>query len=268
MRLSVTGIDRLRSDPYEFYAARILRLSELEALDAEPDAKWRGTAAHEVLQKWHETGRPMAEIADEVLAQMNHHPLMRALWRPRLIKALEWVEAQIAEEPDRVPALIEQQADWIYRGVTIRGKADRIDRLTDGTLAVVDYKTGMPPSGRQVEQGFALQLGTTGLMVQAGAFAGLSGEPTVFEYWSLAKSGKSDTGFGYVTTPVLTGNKRSGIPLADFLPEAQRYLDDALDRWILGQEPFTARLNPNLKSFATYDQLMRLDEWLGRENDA
>jgi len=268
VRLSVTGIDRLRSDPYEFYAARILQLSELEALDAEPDAKWRGTAAHEVLQTWHETGRPMTEIADEVLAQMNHHPLMRALWRPRLIKALEWVEAEIAAQPDRIPTLIEQSADWLYRGVTIRGKADRIDRLPDGSLAVVDYKTGMPPSGRQVEQRFALQLGTTGLMVRAGAFAGLSGEPTVFEYWSLAKSSKSETGFGYITTPVLSGNKRSGIPLADFLPEAQRYLDDALDRWILGEEPFTARLNPNLKSFATYDQLMRLDEWLGREGDA
>ena len=267
VRLSVTGIDRLRSDPFEFYAARILRLSELEALDAEPDAKWRGTAAHEVLQVWHETGRPMVEIADEVLSRMNHHPLMRALWRPRLIKALEWVEGEIAAQPDRVPTLIEQQADWTYRGVTIRGKADRIDRLADGSLAVVDYKTGMPPSGRQVEQGFALQLGTTGLMVRAGAFAGLSGEPTVFEYWSLAKSGKSGTGFGYVTTPVLTGNKRTGIPEADFLPEAQRYLDDALDRWILGDEPFTARLNPNLKSFATYDQLMRLDEWLGREDE-
>ncbi|MGV3555037.1 MAG: double-strand break repair protein AddB [Croceibacterium sp.] len=267
VRLSVTGIDRLRSDPYEFYAARILRLSELEALDAEPDAKWRGTAAHEVLQVWHDTGRPMVEIADEVLSRMHHHPLMRALWRPRLIKALEWVESQIAEQPDRVPTLIEQEADWTYRGITIRGKADRIDRLGDGTLAVVDYKTGMPPSGRQVEQGFALQLGTTGLMVRAGAFSGLSGEPTVFEYWSLAKSGKSETGFGYVTTPVLTGNKRSGIPLADFLPETRRYLDDALDRWILGAEPFTARLNPNLKSFATYDQLMRLDEWLGREEE-
>jgi hypothetical protein len=32
------------------------------------------------------------------------------------------------------------------RGVTITGKADRIDRLADGTLAMVDYKTGKPPS--------------------------------------------------------------------------------------------------------------------------
>ena len=268
VRVSVTGLDRLRSDPYQFYAAEILQLRELDPLDAEPTPQWRGTAAHKVLETWHKTGRPMHAIADEVLAEMNHHPLMRALWRPRLIKALEWVEAEIAADPGRVPTLIEQKGEWIYRSVTIRGKADRIDKLADGTLGVVDYKTGMPPSGRQVAEGYALQLGTTGLMLLNGAFADLQGTATVFEYWSLAKSAKSETGFGYVTTPILTGNKRSGISLEDFLPEARRYLDDALDRWILGDQPFTARLNPNVAGYDTFDQLMRLDEWQGRGEPA
>jgi len=264
VRVSVTGLDRLRSDPYQFYASEILQLGALDPLDAEPTPQWRGTAAHLVLQTWHETHRPIREIADEVLAEMNHHPLMRALWRPRLVKALEWVEAEIAANPERVPTLFENKGTWIYRAVKLTGKGDRIDRLADGTLAVVDYKTGVPPSGRQVAEGYALQLGTTGLMLLNGAFEGLRGEATVFEYWSLAKSAKSDTGFGYITTPILTGNKRTGISLADFLPETQRYLDDALDRWILGDQPFTARLNPNVASYGTYDQLMRLDEWLGR----
>ena len=100
VRISVTALDRLRSDPYQFYASSILRLKELDALDAEPSAAWRGTAAHEVLETWHKTRRPMAEVADEVLTRMNHHPLMRALWRPRLVKALEWVEAEIAANPE------------------------------------------------------------------------------------------------------------------------------------------------------------------------
>jgi len=265
VRVSVTGLDRLRSDPFQFYASEILQLGELDPLDAEPTPQWRGTAAHKVLETWHKTDRPMREIADEVLAEMNHHPLMRALWRPRLMKALEWVEEQIAADPARVPALIEQKGQWTYRDVRLTGKADRIDRLGDGTLAVVDYKTGQPPTGKQVQNGYALQLGTTGLMVRAGAFEGLQGEPGVFEYWSLAKSKDSETGFGSIRTPILNGNKRTGIPLADFLPEAQRFLDDALDRWILGGEPFTARLNPDAPGYSTFDQLMRLDEWLGRE---
>lgn len=265
VRISVTALDRLRSDPYQFYASTILRLRDLDPLDAEPSAAWRGTAAHEVLEKWHQTGRSMAEIADEVLTQMNHHPLMRALWRPRLMKALQWIEQEIAAAQDRQPALFEEWGEWTYRGVNIVGKADRIDRLPGGRLAIVDYKTGVPPSGKQVEQGFALQLGTIGLMAERGAFGGLQGEPELFEYWSLGKSAKSDTGFGYVATPVKVEGKRSGIPPEDFLPLAQEFLDDALDRWILGDQPFTARLNPNAPGYDTYDQLMRLQEWQGRD---
>jgi ATP-dependent helicase/nuclease subunit B len=151
-----------------------------------------------------------------------------------------------------------------WRGVTLRGRIDRLDRFDDGSFAVVDYKTGRPPSGAQVAAGYALQLGTLGLMVEGGAFAPVQGPATRFEYWSLAKSKDSDTGFGYVTTPLLEGNKRTGIPPAEFLPEARRYLDEALDFWILGAKPFTARLNPDAPGYATFDQLMRLDEWIGR----
>jgi ATP-dependent helicase/nuclease subunit B len=151
-----------------------------------------------------------------------------------------------------------------HRGVEIFGKADRIDRFEDGTLAIVDYKTGGPPSAQQVIDGFALQLGTIGLMARCGGFEGLQGEPVAFEYWSLGKSSKSDTGFGYCTTPILVDGKRKGIAPDDFLPEAERYLDEALDYWILGDQPFTARLNPNAPGYDTFDQLMRLDEWFGR----
>jgi ATP-dependent helicase/nuclease subunit B len=161
--------------------------------------------------------------------------------------------------------VIEDWGSLQVKGVELFGKADRIDRLPDGKLVIVDYKTGAPPTGREVEAGFALQLGTLGLMAQRGAFKGLQGEPVRFEYWSLGSSKNSETGFGYVTTPILEGNKRTGIPPEEFLPQAESFLNDALDRWILGEEPFTARLNPNAPGYATYDQLMRLDEWMGRE---
>lgn len=264
-RISVTALDRLRSDPYQFYASNILRLGELDALDAEPSAAWRGTAAHEILEEWHKSERPMTEVAGEVLQQMNAHPLMRALWQPRLMKALEWVEDTIAGFDGRKPVLFEEWGEVEFRGVTIFGKVDRIDTLPDGTLAIVDYKTGGPPTGKEVEAGYALQLGTIGLMAEAGGFEKLTGKATRFEYWSLAKSDKSETGFGYIATPVLEGNKRSGIPPENFLPQASEYLDGALETWILGDAPFTARLNPDAKVYSTYDHLMRLEEWMGRE---
>ncbi len=265
VRISVTALDRLRSDPYQFYASAILCLGELDMLDAEPSPAWRGIAAHEILEMWHKSGRPMRDVAAEVLEQMNAHPLMRALWRPRLMKALEWIESEIAGFDGRAPAVFEEWGAMKVEGVEIFGKVDRIDRLANGGLAIVDYKTGGPPSGREVEAGYALQLGTLGLMAEGRAFKGVEGAPEKFEYWSLAKSDKSETGFGYVATPLLEGNKRSGIPSEEFLPQAKHFLEDALAKWILGAAPFTARLNPDAPGYSTYDQLMRLDEWMGRE---
>ena len=265
VRVSVTALDRLRSDPYQFYASAILRLGELDALDADPTPAWQGEVAHRILERWHRREADMTRLADQELAAMNAHPLTRALWRPRLLRALEWVESAIAADPSREPVVFETWGRMDVRGVEIFGRIDRLDRLEDGSFAVIDYKTGRPPSGAQVEAGYALQLGTLGLMVEAGGFEGAKGKASRFEYWSLAKSDKSETGFGYVATPILEGNKRSGIPPEEFLPQAREYLDEALEKWILGAEPFTARLNPDAPGYATYDQLMRLDEWMGRE---
>ncbi len=272
VRISVTALDRLRSDPYQFYASSILRLKELDPLDAEPTAAWQGQVAHDILQDWHQGGGNLFDVAQRQLARMDHHPLTRALWEPRLLKALEWIESTIAADPAREPTLIEKWGAFERHGVEIFGRIDRLDRLASGGFAVVDYKTGGPPSKAQVERGYALQLGTLGLMVEAGGFAehGIEGAAEMFEYWSLGKDGKgrSETGFGYIETPLKVGNARTGIAPEDFLPTAQDYLDDALTRWIVGAEPFTARLNPDAKGYDTYDQLMRLEEWLGLEGEA
>ena len=269
--ISVTALDRLRSDPYQFYASKILALDELDMLDGEATPAWQGTLAHAILEDWHKGCGTLAAIAEQRLSEMHAHPLTRALWRPRLLKALEWVQAGIEADPDRQPLRegIEAKGEMTVRGVRVHGKADRIDRLADGSLAIVDYKTGGPPSGAEVEAGYALQLGTLGLIAAQGGFAGIDSEPRVFEYWSLGKSKDSDTGFGYVRTPLKVGAKRSGIEPDAFLPQTQVFLDDALDRWIVGEEGFTARLNPDAKVYTTYDHLMRLDEWMGRdEGDA
>jgi ATP-dependent helicase/nuclease subunit B len=149
-------------------------------------------------------------------------------------------------------------------GVLVHGRADRLDRLPEGGLAIVDYKTGKPPSASMVEQGFALQLGVLGLIARTGGFSGVSGRPEAYEYWSLGKSAKSETGFGYVETPLRMGNKRSGLPPEDLLPLVERKLDEAVRGYIRGTKPFRARENPDYPAYNTYDQLMRLSEWMVR----
>jgi len=260
--ISVTALDRLRSDPYQFYAGAILGLRRADALDEEPSAAWQGTIAHTILQRWHEQGGVLHDIAREVLQAENPHPMMEALWLPRLLKALEWVEQTINGFDGREVVAVEESGSMLFRGVRVHGRADRIDRLADGTLAIVDYKTGSPPSAKQVEKGFSLQLGLIGLMARQGGFAKVSGEPAAFEYWSLAKKGGE---FGYIASPVKASNNRAKLEPEEFVDLTADYLDEAVSRWILGKEPFTARLNPDLPSYDDYDQLMRLDEWMGRE---
>ena len=265
--VSVTALDRLRSDPYQFYAAQIMGLRDWDRLDAEPTPAWQGELAHDILERWHLGEGEMHAIAQERLQEMNAHPLTRHLWEPRLLRALDWVQQTLDADGEREPVLFERRGEITYRGVSINGRIDRLDRLSDGRFAVVDYKTGSPPSGSQVEAGYALQLGTLGIMLEKGGFEGFEGSAEAFEYWSLAKSKSSETGFGYIETPLKTGNKRSGIPPEEFLPKALSFLENALDDYILGSAPFTARLNPDAPGYDTYDQLMRLEEWLGRDQD-
>ena len=264
--ISATALDRLRGDPYQFFAGKIMQLQALDALDASPSPAWQGEVAHQILEEWHRADPkpPIVEIMKRVFEERNVHPLMRGLWQPRLERALEWVEHEVAGYGDRKVVAVEAWGEMHVDGVRIHGKIDRLDRYADGTLAIVDYKTGSPPSSKMVEQGYALQLGLLGMMAERDGFKAASGEATGFEYWSLAKA-KTDGnpfGFGYVETPLKVGSKRSGLPPEDFLPTTAAYLDGAIAAWIKGDEPFTARLNPDYPGYDTYDQLMRLDEWL------
>lgn len=272
VEISATALDRLRGDPYQFYASAILGLGMLDPLDSAPSAAWKGTAVHEILDRWHQAGALRGELqplAHRVLDEMSAHPLMRSLWQPRLLKALEWVEAEVLRQRAEGREVLgtEIKGGMTFEGVRVHGRADRIDRLSDGSLAIVDYKTGKPPSPRMVEEGFALQLGLIGLIARDGGFAGVAGEPERFEYWSLSKRLRGQD-FGYVEEPILEGAKKRGVPRDEFLDRTEAFLGDAIRRWIKGREPFTARLNPDYPGYADYDQLMRLDEWQARGDEA
>ena len=262
--IKVTGLDRLLGDPYQFYAGEILKLSSPDPLDAEPSPAWQGILAHNILQRWHEARKsdPAVEIvpfADEVLRENNVHPIVWGLWRPRLLAGLEWVAEQVASDTDREVLKVEADGSMEVGGVRVYGRADRIDRLPDGTLAIVDYKTGTPPSAARVEAGYALQLGTLGLIADKGDFDGLKGAATGFEYWSLAKA--KDRSFGFVDIPMKIPGKRKGLMPEEFLPRHEQFLNDAITRFIKGTDPFTAKLNPDYPGYSDYDQLMRLEEW-------
>ena len=149
----------------------------------------------------------------------------------------------------------EVSGEALIGGVTVYGKADRIDRLLDGKLVIVDYKTGKPPTSKAVTEGFALQLGLLGLIGRSGGFPSITGDAGRHEYWSLAKANGS---FG----KLVAADKEIG-PI-EFLDQAERQFVAIAAAYLRGGEPFTAKLHPAYAPYGDYDQLMRLEEWYGR----
>jgi ATP-dependent helicase/nuclease subunit B len=265
-QLSVTEVDRLKADPYAFYARRMLRLMPLDPVDADPSAAWRGTAVHAVLQRWFELDGcapdKLRARAEAMLGDERTHPMMRALWQPRLMEAIGWIAEQIAADPSRKVIAVEKTGAIRFAEVELRGTFDRIDRMADGSLAIVDYKTGKPPSLAAVREGFSLQLGLLGLIAERGGFEGIEGRARCFEYWSLSKNSRGS--FGYVESPC-DSRRRDYLPADDFIDRAVAQFEGAARMWLTGDEPFTAKLHPDYAPYAEYDQLMRRDEWYGRD---
>jgi ATP-dependent helicase/nuclease subunit B len=231
-------------------------------VDADHTARWKGEAVHKVFEEWllHDECDPdkLRGRAERLLADGAIHPMLRALWAPRLLEAIDWIaELERQNQRDgRKPLRAEIPGEAPLAGILVHGRADRIDRLRDGGLAIVDYKTGKPPARKAIEAGFALQLGLLGLIGRAGGFEGVAGEPEVFEYWSLIRD---RGGFGKCV------HADKDMAKGEFLDRAYSAFADAASKWLSGTEPFTAKLNPAYAPYGDYDQLMRLEEWYGRK---
>lgn len=262
-RIAVTDLDRLKADPYAFYAKAILGLRPLERVDEEHHAAWKGTAVHEVLEAWFkEDGCDPAKLrprAEAMIANETIHPMLRTLWAPRLMEAIDWIAKQVAADRDagRLPVVAESKGEATVAGVQLHGRVDRIDSMPDGKLAIIDYKTGQAPAKKAVAEGFALQLGLLSLIARAGGFSDVHGDIGGHEYWSLAKDNKGQ--IGYRRAP----DKDDG-PDA-FVERAYAHFAAAASDYLLGTREFEAKLNPAYAPYEDYDQLMRLEEWYGRE---
>jgi len=187
-RLSVTRIEEWIANPYAIFARDILELEPLGELAAPPDAAMRGQLVHDALARFvkrHPEGLPadivgeMMAIADELFEEIGAHASVRAFWRPQFERFAAW----FAETEPARRAGVERSFGEVRGGMeiaapagpfTLRARADRIDRLAAGGLAIYDYKTGMPPNQAEVADGRAPQLALEAAIAAAGGFDGIA----------------------------------------------------------------------------------------------
>jgi len=179
-RLSVTEIKTLIRDPYAIYARHVLKLKPLDPLRPEPDPRLRGVVLHEILEIYLRRGgggrEVLMSIAAAVIAEKVAWPLARTIWLSRIGKAADAFLA-FSASTGGTPVLMEEKGAVQLPGLdfTLTGKPDRIDRLEDGRLLLIDYKTGEPPTPKQ-QQHFDKQLLLLAAMAEEGAFKDLDAE--------------------------------------------------------------------------------------------
>lgn len=266
--LSVTQADKLKADPYSFYAEKVLGLRSLKPLDEDPTAADRGIAIHEILERWvkEDAGNPdhLRAVAEQVLLRWASQPLMWSLWVPRVRRAIDWI-AEVAAEwtaEGWQPRAAEKRGEMrMGNGIVLTGRADRIDRNAGGELAIIDYKTGGVPSQAQLEGGFALQLGLLAWLAEGGHFPGIEpGRVRALRYWKL--SGGREP--GEVKDPLLYRGK-PWTDAGSFIDATVAHFMTLCDSMLLGSEPFTAKLHPDYAAnYKDFDHLARVSEWLGR----
>jgi ATP-dependent helicase/nuclease subunit B len=198
-RLSVTEVEKLRTDPYSIYARHILGLRPLDDLEPDIGAADRGTFIHDVLRCFillHLNSLPSDALALKELLQLGEEKLVehglvseRAYWWPRFVRIAEWFIAHERTQRDHTaPVAVEVKGSLVITDAfTLTARADRIDRTRDGKLLIIDYKTGTLPTAKMRRNGFSVQLPLEAAIAWAGGFkkveaAGISG----MEFWHIS----------------------------------------------------------------------------------
>lgn len=264
--LSVTRIETWMGDPYALYAQEILKLRPLDPIDADPGAAERGTLVHEALERFlklHPGVLPpdahdsLIAIGTEVFRPIMAKPGAFAFWWPRFLRIAGWfISEERARRPTVAESFVETQGTLTIDtpgGVFIlKAKADRIDRRSDGSLEIIDYKTGAPPEKKKVDQGTAPQLPLEAAIAAAGGFPGISGSQVgALTYWRL--SGGTPPG------EILAASKGDPMQLAGQALEGLRRLIEAFDD---PTTPYACQPNPaRAPRFNDYEHLSRIAEW-------
>ncbi|MGL4635246.1 MAG: double-strand break repair protein AddB [Beijerinckiaceae bacterium] len=273
--LSITEIVTLYRDPYAIYARHILALSPLESLMSGVDARDRGDIIHKVLAEFVQQTRetwpddPLAtimQIGEAAFEPIIHLESVRAFWWPMFEKTAIWFVDWEATRRTLVSRAETETSGSMVLSLSdgtpflLRGRADRVDTLTDGTLAVIDYKSGTVPSDKQVISGNEPQLTLQAALAAAGAFRNVVSAP-VSEI-GYAKVG-TKTGYDAVSF------EDSDVDVGGKALQHIEGLKQVLNRLRDGTDPFLSHRMPKyMKDTGAYDHLSRTREWMADHTGA
>uniref|UniRef100_UPI0025F7DA37 PD-(D/E)XK nuclease family protein n=1 Tax=uncultured Paracoccus sp. TaxID=189685 RepID=UPI0025F7DA37 len=247
-------------DPYAVYAKRVLGLRPLPALRPEPDAALRGQTLHAIVESWLGTkpdpamshdalkGRFLALTA-AILEREVPWPAARAFWAARMARIADRIVTdELARLAEGRPVVVEKRGKLALgdMDLTLTAKPDRIDLLHDGRVMIYDYKSGKPPTDRQIAA-FDKQLILEAAMARRGGFDAL-GPVDVAGLRYIQLGGEGET-HPRDYSPALEEENWAGF-------------GRLIAAYLAGDTGFTSMRAPEQTSYAgDYDHLARFGEW-------
>ena len=168
-QLSASAIDIYERCPLRFKLERDWRMPR-----EIPAALHYGTAMHRALLAYYDAIRLKRHISNEAVIDVFRTLLADAAIQDRyqhdlyLRQGIEQLTAFLeCARRSPSPQVLETEASFTIEigDAIIRGRIDRMDRLDDDSVAIVDYKTGKPRSQKDADE--SLQLSIYALAAQA-----------------------------------------------------------------------------------------------------
>ncbi len=272
-RLSVTEVETWIRDPYAIYARRVLCLLPLPPIGLTSEHALKGTILHDAAAEFitkkinlflDDAADRFMEITRTEMAKNKVPDYLQSLWLPRFEEIADaFIKSELKERDPSKTSHCEISGEITVgdTGFKLRGRADRIDILVDGSVEIIDYKTGSTPSKSQA-QTLSPQLALEGAMVQQGGFAEIGKRtPTALQYVSMKPQGK------FKLMPVndkeMSAEYLSNLMLQRLNEQIIQYKDPQ-NGYI---SRFAVARSKNISG--DYDHLARVREWsLGDDNDA
>lgn len=267
-RVSVTKIETWLKDPYSLYAYYVLNLRPLDALEQDMDAALRGQILHDTLDHFI-TVYPdhipdnaldiLRKTAQDMLHLRHKDPEEWRFYWPRFDHIMDdfLLREQAWRSEHAASFLTEAHGQMTLHGLggdfILHGRADRIDRMKDGTGAIIDYKSGGQYSMSGMKSGALPQLPLEGLILQATGF----GDERPMQC-------------GYLGYWVLNGKDKASEVFAayEFLDDLQQNLEALIAVFDDPDVPYySLPRSAYIPRFNDYEHLARMREWAIQDHD-
>lgn len=259
-KMALTDVGPWLLNPYEVYAKYILKLRPLPSIESEDISLRFGIMIHsllaELLPLYRGSGKNI-ETLEPALVKSHIRkyfpaPAEARYYKEKAERICQWVKKRLTLEEDiwqkdflEIKGALTLSSPKAH--LTIEGRADRLTLEKNGTLHIIDYKTGTLPSLRKIQWGHFPQLTLEAAMALQKGFSELSSsfKDIKLSYWLV--NGRKEGG-------EVVALRESGKEMAK---EAYAGLQSLFHQFYVAESPYEATVHVS----PAYKHLSRVQEW-------